>query len=71
VAEALELLLRRRDDLRMRMADVQAADAAGEVDERVAVDVGERRAPALPDHDRHEDRQGRGDDPILARQNLL
>ena len=44
VREALELLLRRGDDLRVRVADVQAADAAGEVDERVAVDVGEQRA---------------------------
>ena len=47
VREARELLLRRRDDLRVRVADVQAADAAGEVDERVAVDVGQRGAPAL------------------------
>ena len=44
VREARELLLRRLDDARVRVADVQAADAAGEVDERVAVDVGERRA---------------------------
>ena len=47
VGEALELLLRGGDDLRVRVADVEAADAAGEVDEGVAVDVGERarRAP--------------------------
>ena len=42
VGEAGELLLGRGDDLRMRVADVQAADAAREVDERVAVDVGEQ-----------------------------
>ena len=44
VREALDLLLRGLDDARMRVADVEAADAAGEVDERVAVDVGEQRA---------------------------
>ena len=52
VREALELLLRGLDDARMRVPDVQAADAAGEVDERVAVDVGERRAAALVRDDR-------------------
>ena len=41
----VELLLRGGDDLRMRVADVQAADAAGEVDEDVPVDVGDRDAP--------------------------
>ena len=44
VAEVLQLLLRRLDDLRMRVADVQAADAACEVDEGVPVEVGDRRA---------------------------
>ena len=44
VREARQLLLRGLDDLRVRVADVEAADAAREVDERVAVDVGERRA---------------------------
>ena len=57
VAEPRELLLRRRDDARMRVADVEAADAAGEVDEGVAVDVGERRAASLRDHDGKEDRE--------------
>ena len=33
VEEARGLLLHRRDDARMRMADIEAADAAGEVDE--------------------------------------
>src|SRR5581483_11856318 len=40
--EALELLLGRRDEPRVRVPDVEAADAAGEVDEDVAVQVGER-----------------------------
>ena len=61
VREALELLLRRRDDVRMRVTDVQAADAAGEVDEDVAVDVGERRAARLGGDDREGDRERRGD----------
>ncbi len=43
-AKRAELLLGRGDHLRMRVADVQAADAAGEVDEGVAVDVGEQGA---------------------------
>jgi hypothetical protein len=53
----LELLLSRRDDAGMRVADVQAADAAREVDERVAVEVGERRALRLRD----DDRKGQGE----------
>ena len=44
VREAVELLVRRRDDVRMAVPDVEAADAAGEVDEGVPVDVGQRRA---------------------------
>ena len=46
VAEVLELLLRRLHDVRMRMADVQAADAAREVDEGVPVEIGDRGASA-------------------------
>ena len=52
VREALELLLGGLDDVRMRMADVQAADAAREIDERVAVDVGQRGAARLGGGDR-------------------
>ena len=62
VREALELLLRGRDDARVRVADVEAADAAGEVDERVAVDVGERGAAALGGDDREVDRERGGDE---------
>src|SRR3954469_5238068 len=50
----------------MRMADVQTADAAREVEERVAVDVGERGAAALVDHDREEDGQGISDNLLLT-----
>ena len=38
------LLLGSRDHMRVRVAHVQAADAAREVDERVPVDVGDRAA---------------------------
>ena len=65
VREPLELRLRRLDDARMRVADVQAADAAREVDERVPVDVGDRRAVPLRDHDRRVDRERVGDDALL------
>jgi len=71
VAEALELLLRRLDDSRVRVADVQAADAAGEVDERVAVDVGERRSVAFGDYEREADGERIGDYARLALENLL
>ena len=55
--EALELLLRGSDDVRMGVADVQAADAAGEVDEHVVVDVGDRRSPRARRGDREGDRK--------------
>jgi hypothetical protein len=71
VAEARELLLRGLDDPRVRVADVQAADAAGQVDEGVAVDVGEQRAATLGDDDRVHERQRLGDDLLLARDDLL
>jgi hypothetical protein len=71
VREALQLLLRRLDDARVRVAHVQAADAAREVDEGVAVDVGDRRAASLGDHDRHVDRERVGDDALLALEDRL
>src|SRR4051794_3263455 len=52
------------------MAHVEAAHTAGEVDEGVAVDVGERRAAAFLDHNREIDRQRVGYDTLLASQNL-
>ena len=45
----------------MAVADVQAADAAREVDERVAVDVGQRRAARRGGDDREGDRERPGD----------
>ena len=57
VAEALELLVRGGDDVGVAVADVQAADAAGEVDEDVAVDVGQAHAPGRIGDDREGDRQ--------------
>ena len=65
VQEPRGLLLHRLDDPRMRVADVQAADAAREVEERVAVDVGQRRAASLGGDDRQVDRERIGDDAIL------
>ena len=56
VDEASHLLARGFEDARMRMSHVQAADTAGEVDEDVPVDVGERGATALLRHDRDRDR---------------
>ncbi len=72
VEEARGLLLHGLDDVRMRVADVQAADAAGEVEERVAVDVGQRRAPrALGDDDRQVHRERIGDDALLPLEDRL
>src|SRR5207248_6449277 len=70
VAEALELLLRGGDHTRVRVADVEAADPAGEVEERVSVDVGDADAAPLLDHDRQVDRERLGDDPLLALKDL-
>ena len=53
------------------MADVQAPDAAREVDERVPVDVGDRRALAVIDDDRQEDRERVGDHARLPVEDLL
>jgi hypothetical protein len=54
----------------MRVADVEAADAAGEVDEGIAVDVGEGGAAALLDHYREKDGQRVGDDLRFPLQDL-
>jgi hypothetical protein len=71
VREAAELLLRRCDDVRVRMADVEAADSAGEVYERVSVDIGDRGAARVLDDHRQEDRKRVGHHPLLPRQDLL
>ena len=65
VRELLQLRLSGLDDARVRVTDVQAAHAAREVDERVPVDVGQRRAVCLRDHDRRVDRERIGDDAGL------
>ena len=48
VQEARRLLLHGLDDVRVRVADVEDADAAREVDERVPVDVGDRSSRSCP-----------------------
>ena len=65
------LLGDRLDHPRVSVPDVEAADAAGEIEERVAVDVRERRSLAVVDHDRQEGGEGIGDDPVLAFEDLL
>ena len=70
VGEAPGLFLDRLDDPRVRVADVQAADAAGEVDERVAVHVGERRAAALGHDELAVDGQRLGDHTLFPLQDL-
>ena len=65
VEEARRLLLDRLDDVRMRVADVQATHAAGEVEKRIAVDVGQHRAAPFRRHDRQVDRERLGDDARL------
>ena len=71
VQEPRRLLLNRLDDPRVRVSDVEAADAAREVDERIPVDVRERRALAAVDHDGEEDRERIGNRPCLPREDLL
>src|SRR5439155_27345392 len=70
VREPPRLLLDRGDDTRMGVTDREAADTAGEVEERVPVDVGEGRAARLLDDDRKRDREGVGDDELLAGEDL-
>ena len=65
VEEARGLLLHRRDDARVGVADGEAADAAREVDEAVAVDVGHGRAAPVRDHDRQVEAERIGDDALL------
>jgi hypothetical protein len=69
VEEPRGLLLYRLDDVRMRVTDVQAADAAGEVEEGVAVDVRHRRAVAFDRHDGQVDRERIRDDLGLPLEN--
>ena len=71
VGEPRQLLGGGLDDAGVCVAGVEAADAAGEVDERVAVDVGERGAPALVRDDREHDRLRVRDHALLPLQDLL
>ena len=57
VDEPGRLLLDRLDDVGVAVADVAHADAAGEVDERVAVDVRDRRVQRLGGKNRQVDLQ--------------
>ena len=66
VEEAPGLLLHGRDDAWVRVADVETADPAGEVDEAVAVDIGDGRASAVRDHDRQVQPERVGNDTLLA-----
>src|SRR5207253_10408918 len=59
------------DHARIRVPDVEAADAAGEVDEGVPVDVGQGCPLATLDHDRQEDGERLGDHTLLPFENLL
>ena len=70
VREALDLLLRGLDHTGIRVADVEAAHAACEVDKRVPVDIGDRCAVRLLDHDREVDRKRLRDDAGLALEDL-
>ena len=65
VEEARGLLLDGGDDTWVGVADVETADAAREVDESVAVDVGDGRAASLRDHDREVEAERIGDDALL------
>ena len=60
MAEPLQLLDRSRDDMWVRVADVETADATGEVDEDVSVDVGDRGAACFGRGQRKGDLQGSG-----------
>ena len=70
VGEERDLLLQRLDDPRVRVADVEAADAAREVHERVPVHVREQGAPGLADDDGEVDGERVGDDAGLALEDL-
>ena len=70
VNEALALLLDRLEHPRMTVADVHHTHPAGEVDEAIAVDVGDRHAFGLGRKDRQMDDQRMGDRLELAREEL-
>ena len=53
------------------MADIEAADAPGEVDERVPIDVRQRRTLAPPDHDGQIDGERIRDHAVLPVEDFL
>ena len=67
VQEAVDLRVHALGDRGVRVSDRQAADAACEVEEGVAVDVGEGRARGALDEDRDDERLGACHDGFLAR----
>ena len=70
VQEAIGLLGDRLDDARVVVPDVRDTDAADEVDERVAVDVGDRRAARAVGDDRLVDDERARDRVPLALEDL-
>ena len=70
VQEAVDLLADRLDDPRVVVTDVGDADSADEVDERVAVDVGDRGAACSIRDDRLVDDQRAGHRAALALEDL-
>jgi hypothetical protein len=70
VEEAVDLGVQRRGYGLVGVADVEAADPAGPVEEGVAVDVGDGHAVGVVDHDRQVDGLGIRDDALLARENV-
>ena len=70
VEEAVDLLGDRRDDAGMVVADVRHADAADEIDERVAVDVRDRRSAGAIGDDRLVNDERMRDGTLLAREDL-
>ena len=71
VDEAGRLLEHRLDDARISVPDVHHADATGEVDEDVPVDIGDRRALGVGSEDREVNVERGRDRLRLAREQLL
>ena len=70
VQEAVDLGVQRGRHRLVGVPHVQAADAAGPVQEGVAVHVGDGDAVSVVDHDRQVDALRIGDHALLARQDL-
>ena len=70
VQEAIDLLGDRLDNARVVVPDVRHADSSDEVDEGVAVDVGDRRPACAIGDDRLVDDERAGDGETLALEDL-